>query len=34
MLTLFLVGEVAFSIIPRIEFFGYEMSKVIFVNGL
>ena len=29
-----LVGEVAFSIIPRIEFFGYEMSKVIFVMAV
>ena len=29
-----LVGEVAFSIIPRIEFFGYEMSKVIFIMAV
>ena len=29
-----LVGEVAFSVIPRIEFFGYEGSKVIFVMAV
>lgn len=29
-----LVGEVAFSVIPRIEFFGYEGSKVILVMAV